>query len=305
MSDEEPVESPFDVTAPDGKPVGEPVGELLPGAVRVAVRLLAPPESVWPALTEPARVGRWFGDLAGALRVGEDNRLGFEDGDFFTVRPTVLAPGRELAYDWRFLGVGKRQTVRWTLATDETTGGTLLTVTDHDDTRTPAEARQLRDGWTDFLTRLATHLRTGHGTRYALRDDIDGAVDLPAGPYRPLAYAALLDWLPVAEDGFRPAWFFVVDDEGPRRFALRDWELHDERRLVFAVDIPGARTHPACEVTVAAVGGGQRLAFAHRGWTRLGLSESRAQELRRRFTATWVAALANARDHARRAADPV
>ncbi|MEV4433837.1 SRPBCC domain-containing protein [Streptomyces sp. NPDC049585] len=289
---------------PHATTLGVPAGEAVPGAVRLAVRLAAPPEHVWPALTEPDRVAEWFGDLAAPLRPGEDNRLDFEDGDFFTLRPTLLVPARQLAYEWRFLGIGKQQRIAWTLDEDGT--GTLLTVTDHDTTRTPAEAGQLLEGWRDFLTRLATHLHTGTGARYALRDDIDGAVDLPPGPYRPLTYPALLDWLPVAEDGFRPAWFFVVDDEGPRRFPLRDWELRDGQRLEFAVEIPGARAHPGAHVTLAplADGTGHRLAFAHRGWTRLGLPDGRAQELRRRFTATWIASLAAARERAHRAAGP-
>ncbi|MEU1780122.1 SRPBCC domain-containing protein [Streptomyces abikoensis] len=272
-------------------------------AVRVTARLPAPPARVWPALTEPDRVARWFGDLAGPLTVGEDNRLGFDDGDFFTLRPTALVPGRTVEFEWRFLGVGKRQRVVWTLE-PAGPGAALLTVADHDDTRAPAEAAQLHEGWTDFLDRLARHLRTGRDARYALRDDIDGAVDLPAGPYRPLAHPALLDWLPVAEDGFRPAWFFVIDDEGPRRFALREWELREDEELTFTVAIPETAGAPAARVTLAPAGAGLRLSFAHRGWTALGLPDGRAQELRRRFTATWVASLASARDRARAAAGP-
>lgn len=274
-------------------------------AVRVTLRLPAPAARVWPKLTEPRHVAQWFGDLAGPLTVGEDNRLDFEDGDFFTLRPTRLVAGREVAFEWRFLGVGKRQRIVWTLEpAADGPGESVLTVDDHDATRTPAEAAQLREGWTDFLTRLATHLRTDRSARYALRDDIDGAVDLPTGPYRPLTYPALLDWLPVAEDGFRPAWFFVVDDEGPRRFALRDWDLLEDERLTFEVEIPEAPGAPSAEVTLTPVPDGLRLSFAHRGWTRLGLPDHRAQDLRRRFTATWVASLAAARARARAAAGP-
>nr|AME17995.1 enediyne self-sacrifice resistance protein [Streptomyces sp. CB03234] len=283
-------------------PPEPPVGELRRGAVRVTLRLAAEPDRVWPALTEPHALASWFGDFSAPLRVGADTRLDFGDGDFFTVRPTAIVPGRSVAFDWRFLGVGKPQSVVWTLRPGAEEGpgsGSVLTVEDHDDTRGPAEAAQLLDGWADFLTRLGTHMHTGRNTRYQWRDDIDGSVDLPAEPFRPLRHPAVLDWLPIAVDGFRPAWFFIVDDEGPRRFAVSDWQLRLDEELTFTVEIPDARTHPACRVSTAPAGPGRtRLSFVHHGWTRLGLAQGRAQELRRRFAATWVASLRTARDKA-------
>ncbi|MFJ7420977.1 SRPBCC domain-containing protein [Streptomyces uncialis] len=271
-----------------------PVGEVLPGKVRVILRLAHEPATVWPMLTEAPCLARWFGDLAGPLRIGADNRLEFGDGDFFTLRPTSIVPGRSLAFDWRFLGVGNRQSVLWTLGPAEGPGvtGSVLTVEDHDDTRGQAEASQLREGWTDFLTRLGTCLDSGRDTRYQWRDDIDGSVDLPAGPYRPLRHPAVFDWLPIAFDGFRPAWFFTVDDEGPRRFAVNDWRLRSDEQLAFTVEIPGARIRPACHVALVPVGKDTvRLSFVHRGWARLGLTPRRSQELRGRFAAVWVASL--------------
>lgn len=283
-------------------PPEAPVGELRPGAVRVKLHLAAEPEDVWPALTERTSLARWFGDLSGPLRVGTDIRLDFGDGDFFTVHPTAIIPERTLAFDWRFLGVGKRQSVVWNLRPAAPSGGrtgSVLTVEDHDDTRGPAEAGQLLDGWTDFLTRLGAHLHSGRTTRYQWRDDIDGAVDLPTALFQPLRYPAVLDWLPIAVDGFRPAWFFVVDDQGPRRFALHDWDLRVDDQLTFTVEIPQARTHPVCRVSLTPAGPHRsRLSFVHHGWARLGLPHGRVQELRRRFAATWVASLEAARDRA-------
>ncbi|MGX2993256.1 SRPBCC family protein [Streptomyces sp. JNUCC 64] len=277
-----------------------PVGEVREDRVRVTLDLTHPPDRVWSMLTEPPLVASWFGDLAAPPRLGAENRLDFGDGDFFTLRPTAIVPGRTLVFDWSFLGVGRRQSVHWTLrpardGRDGRSGGCVLTVEDHDDTRAPAEAARLLDGWTDFLSRLADCLDSGRDTRYQWRDDIDGAVDLPGGPYRPLRSPAVFDWLPVAVDGFRPAWFFVVDDEGPRRFALHDWRLRPDERLVFTVEVPGAERGSACRVDLAPVGtDAVRLSFVHHGWTRLGLPPERARELRGRFAAAWVASLETA-----------
>lgn len=40
------------------------------GAVRMEVRLAAPAAEVWSALTDPARLGRWYGEVTGELRAG-------------------------------------------------------------------------------------------------------------------------------------------------------------------------------------------------------------------------------------------
>jgi len=40
------------------------------GAVRMEVRFGVPAGEVWAALTEPARLGRWYGEVTGDLRAG-------------------------------------------------------------------------------------------------------------------------------------------------------------------------------------------------------------------------------------------
>ncbi|GGM62342.1 hypothetical protein GCM10012275_36350 [Longimycelium tulufanense] len=267
------------------------------GMVRVTRRVVDEPGEVWAALREPERLARWFGDLDRPLASGVDTRFEFGDGDFFTVRPHRVREGELLEFDWRFLGVGPVNHIRWRV--EPAPGGTLVHVEDRDATRSPAEVAQMVDGWTDFLERLAEHLSTGRTTRYGCRDDIDGLVDLPKGPFRPLGGTDVYRWLPVASDGFGPRWFFVVDDQGPRRFPLHDWNLLVDERLTFTVGIPEVSVRPSCAVQVRSIGSSSlRLSFTHTGWASLGLPVRRARELRHRFADTWIAALRGAREHA-------
>jgi uncharacterized protein YndB with AHSA1/START domain len=86
------------------------------GAVSLAFLVSASPAKVWHALTDPAAVKHWFGNLSAPLQEGGTAALDFTDGDFFTLEKIRLQPERRLQYVWSFLGIGPRDTVRWDLA---------------------------------------------------------------------------------------------------------------------------------------------------------------------------------------------
>lgn len=268
-----------------------------------SVDLDAPPEAVWAAVTEPEQVARWFGTLSAPLRTGLDNRLDFGDGDFFTLRPARIEPPVSLSYEWRFLGIEEPALIEWTL-TPRAGGGTRVTVRHLEADGSATTRPELLDGWRDFLSRLARYLGSGNSSRYLLRDSIDGSVTLPAGSFRPLREPELFGWLPVAIDGFVPRWFFIIDDEGPRRFAIGDWRLTPDVGLSCRIEIPGADRPTACSVSARGGASGLRLDFVHEGWTRLGLPDRSSTLLRRRFAATWIASLRSARDLAASPAGP-
>ena len=263
------------------------------GIVRVGVDVATSAEEVWSALVEPSRLSRWFGELDEPWQSGRVGQIDFGDGDFFVVKAIEIVPARLLAFEWSFLGVGPVQQIRWEVTARA--GQTHVAVEDADPTRSAAEADQMVDGWTDFLSRLVGYLVTGAVTRYDWRADIDGSTDLPAG-LAPLHMDHVYRWLPVASDGFEPRWFFIVDDEGPRRFRIDDWALQSGRKLTFSVVIPDAEVVTACTVETLQVSDEQiRLRFAHTGWDRLGLPGDRGRQLRRRFAATWIAAMEQAK----------
>lgn len=262
------------------------------GNVRVDLHTSADLAKAWAALYRRDRVAAWFGDLDKPWQPDGDARIDFGDGDFFDVTTRTVSDRELIEFEWRFLGVGPLSVVRWTVAPD--IDGTVITVADHDPERGAAGDDELATGWTDFFERLAGYLATGKPTRYAWRDDIDGSVDLPEHVPDPLDPDAVVRWLPIASDGFRPSWFFVVDPDGPRRFPLRDWQI-GPNQATFTVELPGARALTSGTVGVERGTGGRRLWFRHAGWLTTGLPDRQALALRTRFTATWVAALERAR----------
>ncbi|MGW4152023.1 SRPBCC family protein [Micromonospora chersina] len=265
--------------------------------VRVMVSVPAPVDEVWEAVTDPRRVAQWFGHLSAPMTTGASTRVDFGDGDFFDIEVDHVEPRDRLLFRWSFLGVGPECQVGWTL-----TGGaeaTTLTVDDSCPGRPGSEVSQLKAGWLDFVGRLARYLETGKPSRYDWRQEIDGSVVLPNGSWHPLREETVVDWLPIATNGAGPGWFFVIDEEGPRRFTLRDWQLDREQALTFAVEIPGARTVTACQVRTEPGERGRTLSVSHQGWHRLGLSDLQERTLRHRFAATWTAALALAEECAR------
>lgn len=275
----------------------EPVaGGLAPvdsGLVRVVIRVDEPIDVVWSALSDPTRVGKWFGDLETPWMVGRTGRIDFGDGDFFVATATEILEPSLVEFEWSFLGVGPINRIRWTVIARRE--GVEIKVEDFDPDRTPAEADQMVAGWTDFFGRLRRFLVTGESERYEWREDIDGSVNLPKGDFAPLETDSLYRWLPIASDGFGPRWFFVVDDEGPQRFRVENWNL-ESNRLSFSVEIPNATGSTSCTVEVEAIANNIRLRFVHTGWRSLGLSDGHSRTLRRRFAATWIATLERAQD---------
>jgi uncharacterized protein YndB with AHSA1/START domain len=260
------------------------------GTAVVSVRVDRPVEAAWSALTEPAGLGKWFGAADTPLRPGEVTKVDFGDGDYFVIHTDRLVPRNLVEFRWRFLGTGPESVVRWEIRRTGT--GCEVTVIDHEPRRDDEGVRELVEGWCDFLGRLRVHLTTGAESRYDWRGDIDGSVDVPSDRDL-LAPRSVQRWLPIATDGFGPRWFFIVDDEGPRRFEIADWHNDGEQELTFQVLVPGSGGHTDCAVRVRQAGDVQRLGFSHTGWRELGLPDDRARGLRARFAATWATTMGN------------
>jgi uncharacterized protein YndB with AHSA1/START domain len=276
------------------QPNPSPTAAVDAGTVRVRIRVSRAPEVAWLALTDPQRVAKWFGRMDAPWLVGRAGAIDFGDGDFFAVTATEVVDGKLVEFEWSFLGVGPAGRIRWIVNTLPT--GCEVMVEDHDPNRTPAEVDQLVAGWTDFFERLQSYLETGRATRYEWREDIDGSVELPATGFRPLGEDTIYRWLPIATDGFGPRWFFVVDDEGPRRFRVDGFTRRSDREVTFTVEVPEAATPTRCRVAVEQARSGHRLLFSHTGWRAIGLPDGRSRLLRQRFAASWIAALQHARE---------
>ncbi|GAA5179047.1 hypothetical protein GCM10023322_07820 [Rugosimonospora acidiphila] len=272
------------------------------GTVRVGIRSPRPPSEVWPALYEVDRVAQWFGTLDRPWRAGQASRVDFGDGDFFDIGTVAVVPGESITFDWSFLSIGTTARVRWQVipatasaAGNDRIAGTEVLVEDRQPGRTPAEADELLSGWTDFFERLSRHLATGQRTRYDTRDDIDGSVTLTGHAPRLAEPDTIHRWLPIATDGFVPRWFFIVDEDGPRRFRVDAWQAEPDG-VSFVVEVPEALRATEARIWLRRTDSDWHLSFRHAGWARLGLPDRQARVLRGRFTAAWVTALRDARE---------
>jgi uncharacterized protein YndB with AHSA1/START domain len=267
--------------------------------VIVSTSVPVPSPTAWRAITLPDQVSQWFGDLTAPMVPGASLRVDFGDGDFFDAQADAVRAEEMVSFRWRFLGVGPESEVQWEL--NPGTTDTTVTVRDSCPGRPPSEASQLDAGWRDFLDRLGAYLATGESARYAWREVIDGGTNLPVGTWLPLTESTVADWLPIALATAHPRWFFIVDNDGPRRFAIGDWDLVPGRSLRFSVAIPKAgTTHAEVHATVAGTGAGTeiQLTVRHDGWKELALGDMQARNLRHRFAAAWTAALKVAGDRA-------
>jgi len=223
-------------------PYGKSTTTVDAGTVRVGVREPATVEYAWLVLRDPDHLCRWFKELHPPWRHGQSSPIEFGDSDFFVVTPTEIVEGRVLSFDWSFHGVGSVQQICWTVMAKPECAEML--VEDTDAARGAADAEQMLAGWTDFSCRLARYLATGAITRDVGRTDIDGSVVVPHR-FRPLRMDTIYRWLPVASDGFKPRWFFIIDDEGPHLFQIGDRDLELDRQLTFAIAMP----HGAVDTT--------------------------------------------------------
>jgi uncharacterized protein YndB with AHSA1/START domain len=257
-------------------------------------------ELVWSSLTDPAKVGRWFGNLSTELVPGTTARLEFGDGDFFDLADISREPMRRLAYSWRFMGIGPLDRVTWTIR--GTPGGCKVTVTDEEDDRPRAAADELHTGWLDFTRRLRRFLATGETTRYGWRRELDVATEISAKSDLMLkalfSEPMLAEWLPIRPerladgarllpaDGFQPALLEVAKVR------------HSDRGVSFWLGHSSWADATRCNVNVHSRPAGSIISVSHVGWERIGRRPEEGLEQRRRFSSFWITALERAREAA-------
>lgn len=136
-----------------------------------SVRIHAPQETVWRALTEPAHLGRWFGQSAefpDGVHPGALGTFGWTDEGVFPVRIEQYEPVTAFAFTWGRSEEEIRQdnstTATFTLVMDPThPGATVVTVTETGfDTLGDIAARRAAmeentQGWTEELDEFVAY----------------------------------------------------------------------------------------------------------------------------------------------------
>jgi uncharacterized protein YndB with AHSA1/START domain len=138
--------------------------------VRRTIRIAAPVEKVWRAVTEPERISQWFGRtvLLGDS-VGAEGTITWPDGPAIPIRVEEMDPPRMVSYRWRNdetdaalaedLDAGPSTVFTFTI--EPVDGGTQLTVveTGFATLTDPAGALEShREGWDGELDKLVALL---------------------------------------------------------------------------------------------------------------------------------------------------
>jgi uncharacterized protein YndB with AHSA1/START domain len=140
----------------------------------------------WSALTRPDLLAEWFADVVPAE--GDMVEFQFGDGDFFVARASMPAPLRRLCWEWRFMRSGGESEINFLISDGES--GVVVEVTDRGEYSDDG-ARELEEGWTDFLGRLKSKLETGQRSRYRWSEAI--ATSLVTSALIDRLYQALCD----------------------------------------------------------------------------------------------------------------
>jgi uncharacterized protein YndB with AHSA1/START domain len=264
------------------------------GTVRVSIFVHATPEVLWRKITEAEAVSLWFGDLSSTLTTGVDARLDFGDGDFFTITNVCVNPPHVLEYDWRFLDTGPLNHITWQI--DAKPHGSLVTVNDAEPGRSKETVHELQEGWTDFLARLEQHIVTGEITRYDLRHDFDGSIELHAPVHDAvkclLGADAERQWLPFSGGGLEEgARVSISDDPKAKVCSIFDVDRKHSGRVAFHLQKTSWIRSTACQITIEPRGKGSLFAVAHTGWNRISDNVSVCLVERRCFSERWIKTL--------------
>ncbi|GAA1781170.1 SRPBCC domain-containing protein [Agromyces lapidis] len=138
--------------------------------VRRTIRIGAPVDKVWRAVTEPEHISRWFGEtvLDGA-GVGAAGTMTFDGYGVIPIRVETIDPPRSVSYRWGNDDAARRAhgaidettTTVFTFTLDEVDGGTELTVVETGFDRTSDPAANMADhaeGWVLELDKLVALL---------------------------------------------------------------------------------------------------------------------------------------------------
>jgi uncharacterized protein YndB with AHSA1/START domain len=129
----------------------------------------------WRFLTVPSLLAEWFADVEGGLFPGQRFVFRFGDGDFFVCEGLRTMEPLDLEFRWRFMGVGLVSGITYRLQPLEEE--TRISVIDQGQ-YSSSVARELEEGWEDFLSRLDRRIRTGANTRYRWTEYISASAIL-------------------------------------------------------------------------------------------------------------------------------
>jgi uncharacterized protein YndB with AHSA1/START domain len=147
--------------------------------VRRTIRIAAPVDAVWRAVTEPEHISKWFGrTVLDGTGPGAQGTMTFEGYGDVPIRVEAMDAPRTVSYRWGnddALGhlpdtVDEATSTVFTFTLDPVTDGTQLTVVETGFELTSDPAKNLAahgEGWVTELDKLVALLEAGEGAEGA------------------------------------------------------------------------------------------------------------------------------------------
>ncbi|MDP3951687.1 SRPBCC domain-containing protein [Microbacterium sp.] len=154
--------------------------------VRRSIRINAPVEKVWQAVTQPEHISRWFGrTVLDGVGVGAAGTMTFPDYGSIPLRVEEWDEPRRVAYRWSnddALGelpkdIQEKGSTVFTFTLNEADGGTQLTVVESGFENTSAPLANLeshRTGWDEELDKLVRLVEKDAAEKDAVGKDTAG-----------------------------------------------------------------------------------------------------------------------------------
>lgn len=255
-------------------------------AVTRAVRASA--GDVWAALTEPAILGRWLGEVSPPFAVGELSQLQTADGDRYALEVFRMEPPRRLEYGWRRFGIDVKETVHWEVVA--TAGGCVVTVW-YSTRGGDSDGRSAdHEEWLLRSARLEKCLASAVLPPHPPDREFVLSTDLPGDP-RSVA-DQVLDYVTTAFDvradgaaGERPGRIALRDDAEPGEVGVRVTSA--ESVVLLEVAHPTWPAPTSAAICLQARERGTRLSVRHWGWEGTAFDDQARLAQRRRFASFW------------------
>lgn len=259
------------------------------GTVRVARAIRASQATVWQALSDPRMVASWRGQIPTSLATGALTTLDLGDGDFSAFEVLSVEPPATLAYVERFMGIGPAAKVSWQLT--PVSDGCLLTVSDHAEQRTTADALAVRRNWLAVTERLTTFLNEGRVASAAGPVDFEIATELPGDAESVWAHLLQPAVLPFPLEGVGSGAsprLRVLDGAEPSDFSVEELDIDVEDHAIVLTLGHDTWLHPTTyRVTLGPRHQGVMLTMSHADWQAISIDDATQHKQRQRFAAFW------------------
>jgi uncharacterized protein YndB with AHSA1/START domain/rhodanese-related sulfurtransferase len=249
---------------------------MAPDLRRLTRSIGAPAQDVWAALTDPAMLRDWLGEVSPRYEVGKLSRLDPGDGDRYALEIFAMEPPHRLSHGRRRFDIDVKERISWDIA--EHKDGSLVTVSysapELDDDARSAQHSE----WLFHTRRLEKYLAAEPlppippDREFLLSIDLPGDAAAIKAPLDAFLDKSLGTTLSLSEEG---------------EITITSASEPDGLSIALELDHPRWHSPMPAWITLRQRSQGTRLTIRHRGWEGAASDDETRLRLRRRFARFW------------------